>query len=209
MVILNNIETEISELRDKLNEDEDVNLWRRKSGFKNKFSTKETWKLLREEGLQCSWAPGVWFSQPTPKFAFMTWLAIHDRLSTMDRISRWSRGVDQTCVLCRSSDESRSHLFFECSFSSQVWEYLVKGILHTDYTVKWDEIVRLITVRNMEKKALFCIRYSFQAAIHTLWREKNKIKYGEKPLPLLSLKKFIEKGVRNKLSIMRGKGGKI
>lgn len=78
----------------------------------------------------------------------------------------------------------------------------------TDYTVQWDDTVRLITARNMEKKALFCIRYSLQASIHTLWRERNKIRYGEKTIPLLSLKKLIEKGVKNKLSLMRGKGGK-
>ena len=208
MVILNNIETELLELRDKLNEEEDVSMWRMKSGYKDKFSTQETWLLLREDGLQCSWAPGVWFSQATPKFAFLTWLAIQDRLTTMDRISRWSRGVDQMCVLCRSLDESRNHLFFECSFTSQIWEHLVKGILCSDYTVQWDDIVRLITARNMENKAQFCIRYSLQASIHTLWRERNKIRHGEKAIPLLSLKKLIEKGVRNKFSLMRGKGGK-
>lgn len=47
--------------------------------------------------------------------------------------------------------------------------------------------------------------YSFQAAIHVVWRERNKIKHGDKPLPLPTLKKMTEKGVRNKLSLMRGK----
>lgn len=60
----------------------------------------------------------------------------------------------------------------------------------------------------MEKKKLFCTRYSFQAAIHVVWRERNKINHGDQSLPLLTLKKMVEKGVRNKLSLMRGKGGK-
>lgn len=37
MVILNNIEIELLELRDKLNEEEDVSMWRMKSGYKDKF----------------------------------------------------------------------------------------------------------------------------------------------------------------------------
>lgn len=68
--------------------------------------------------------------------------------------------------------------------------------------------MNLITGRILEKKTLFCVRYTFQAAIYALWRERNKIKHGDKPLPKLALKKFIDKGVRNKLSLMRGKGGK-
>ena len=207
-VVLNNIEAEILELREKLNMNDDVSLWRRKSGFKHKFSTQETWMLIRETGMQCSWAPGVWFSQATPKFAFMTWLEIHDRLSTMDRISRWSRGVDPTCVLCKNAAESRDHLFFECTFSSAVWEHLVKGILRSSYTTSWSDIVGLITGRNLEKNALFCIRYTFQATLHAIWRERNKITHGDKLLPLASLKKLIDKGVRNKLSLIRGKGVK-
>lgn len=66
----------------------------------------------------------------------------------------------------------------------------------------------LITVRNLEKKALYCIRYTFQATLHAIWRERNKITHGDKPLPLVSLKKLIDKGVRNKLSLIRGKGVK-
>lgn len=47
--ILNAIETEISVLKDKLRSNvEDVSLWKRKSGFKQKFLTQETWMLLRE-----------------------------------------------------------------------------------------------------------------------------------------------------------------
>lgn len=90
----------------------DVTLWRRKSGFKVVFSTNETWMLLRESYVQCSWARGIWFSMATPKFTFITWLAMLDRLSTMDRVSKWNQGVDTTCVLCNDATETRNHLFF-------------------------------------------------------------------------------------------------
>lgn len=52
------------------------------------------------------------FSQANPKFAFMAWLALRDRLSTMDRVSNWSQGVDTTCVLCKNAVETKKHLFF-------------------------------------------------------------------------------------------------
>ncbi|XP_013633236.1 PREDICTED: uncharacterized protein LOC106338914 [Brassica oleracea var. oleracea] len=207
--ILNEIEADITELKENLcPSTEDRSMWRRGSGYKTSFSTNETWRILRVNYTQCSWSRSVWFPQATPKFLFIVWLAMLNRLSTMDRISSWSRGVDETCVLCKCAPETKNHLFFGCSFSSQLWEYLVKGILGSAYTNDWNAVVLLITDQSMERKKLFCIRYAFQAAVHALWRERNKIKHDDKPLPLPVLQKLVEKGVRNKLSLMRIKGGK-
>lgn len=127
---LNAVEEELLLLKDKLRTNvEDISLWKRDSGFKGRFSTYETWKLVREPKTRCEWAFGIWFSQATPKFGFIAWLAILDRLSTMERVSRWSQGVDRVCVLCKQAMETRAHLFFECSYSASVWEHLTKGIL--------------------------------------------------------------------------------
>ena len=48
----------------------------------------------------------------------------------------------------------------------------------------------------------------FPAIFPTIWREKNKIKHGEKLLTMTVVQKLVDKGVRNKLSLMRLKGGK-
>lgn len=57
-------------------------------------------------------------------------------------------------------------------------------------------------------KKRFCLRYAFQVTIHVLWRERNRIKHDEKPLPIVAVMKLVDKGMRNKLSIMRTKGVK-
>ncbi|KAL0804663.1 hypothetical protein Bca101_097153 [Brassica carinata] len=75
----------------------------------------------------------------------------------------------------------------------------------TSFTNSRSDILQLIVGRSMEKKLLFCLRYTFQIAIHALWRERNKIRYGEKMLPLTILKKMLDKGVRSKLSQLRSK----
>ncbi|XP_013739623.2 uncharacterized protein LOC106442489 [Brassica napus] len=202
----NDIVKELEIIKAKqLNDAEDVDLWRWSSGFKPKFSTRETWTLLREPTAQCPWERSVWFPQATPKFSFMTWIAMRDKLSTMDRVASWSQGVDTTCVLCKSVPETRNHLFFECSFSSKIWDHLTKGILQHSYTQDWAGIVGLVSDSRMVKKKLFCLRYAFQAALYTLWRERNKRRHGEQGTPIQVLKKLLDKAVRNKLSIVQTK----
>lgn len=88
----------------------------------------------------------------------MAWLSARDRLSTLDRIAKWNQGIDTTCVLCKAGPESRNHLFFECSYTGQVWEHIAKGILCNSFTNTWPEIMEILTDSTREKKSLFCIR---------------------------------------------------
>ena len=131
-----------------------------------------------------------------------------DTLSTMDRVSNWSQNENTTCVLCKNDSESRNHLFFECSYSSQICEHLSLGILRSSFSTVCSVIVPLLLDGNMVRLRLFCIRYAFQAAVYEIWRERNKIKHGEKPLPIPVLKKTIEKWIRNKLSLIRMERGR-
>ena len=60
----------------------------------------------------------------------------------------------------------------------------------------------------LDKRSLFCLRYAFYAAIYATWRERNRVKHGKRLMPLDILTKFTEKRIRNKLSLIRIKGGK-
>ncbi|XP_013614094.1 PREDICTED: uncharacterized protein LOC106320275 [Brassica oleracea var. oleracea] len=69
---LREIEAEMETVQKKLRvENEDVNMWRDGSGYRQKFSTHATWMLLRSQKERCSWARSIWFSKATPKYAFV------------------------------------------------------------------------------------------------------------------------------------------
>lgn len=148
------------------------------------------------------------FSQHTPKYAFITWLSMKDRLSTLDRVAKWSQGVDTKCVLCKGATETRSHLFFDCGYTSQIWEYIAKGIMGNTYTKTWDDILLIIQDERREKLSRFCIRYAFQTVLYAVWRERNKVLHGEKLSPLSAIKKMVDKGIRTKITLMRRDGVK-
>ncbi|XP_056843331.1 uncharacterized protein LOC108808454 [Raphanus sativus] len=182
-IVLNEIEEEINFIKNNFNsEKEDTSLWRRDSGYKKDFSTQETWNQLRDKKTLCEWALEVWFSQATPKYAFMAWLAVLNRMSTMDRVVKWSQ--------------------------AQVWEFIAKGLLCNSYTTVWSEIIAIISDKTREKKNLLCIRYAFQAVLYALWRERNKLKHGEKGMSLDVLRRVIEKGIHNRISLIRKSGTK-
>lgn len=106
----------------------DVVLWREKGDiFKPNFISKAIWQLIREEKPIKVWWKGLWFSYNTLKYAFHSWLAIHDRLSTGDRMLKKNVGANGSCIFCQSNIETRDHLYFACRFSKEVWSILVQN----------------------------------------------------------------------------------
>lgn len=119
-----------------------------------------------------------------------------------------SQGVDTTCVLCKRGQENRDHRFFDCLYSQQIWKCLAKGIMGNSFTYSWSNIMRFIMIGSLDKRKSFCFRYAFQEAVYALWRVRNRVKHGERLPPMMVIKKLADKGVRNKLSLLRSKGVK-
>lgn len=62
----------------------------------------------------------VWQPLSIPKCAFISWLALKNRLYKKERMIRFGLNIDPICVLCRIVPESAPHLFAECNFSKSV-----------------------------------------------------------------------------------------
>ena len=88
----------------------DVVLWKHDDKtYKPHFSSRRTWEQLRLKKNKVVWCKSVWFSQGVPRYSFIVWLAIQDRLSTGVRMRTW--GIHQGCLMCGEREESRDHIF--------------------------------------------------------------------------------------------------
>lgn len=195
--VLNDIEDEIEKLKNGSVQDDDRPLWRSAEGkYMNNFSSKKTWLQLRISRPVCAWNRGVWFPQATPKYSFMLWIAMRNRMQTGDKMQAWNTSINTECVLCHEVQETGQHLFFSCPYSFIVWESLVKGLLRERFTAVWNDIVALISDSSYPPTEMFLIRYSLQVAVHGIWRERNARRHGEKPKDARVLSRLMDKTIR-------------
>lgn len=127
--------------------------------YQSNFSSKETWKQTRVPQPKVNWSARIWFTFNTPKYSFMAWLAVLNRLATGDRTQKWSTQHLSSCVLCTDPLESRNHLFFACSYSGEVWKGLTQNLLADQYTNQWEQVLQLLLDQN--KTEIFLVRYVF------------------------------------------------
>lgn len=172
--MLNGIEKDITNLRSKSSPDTDKFIWKTsEQTYSNKFRTKETWRLLRPNQHKKERYRGVWFNYATPRYAFIAWLANHNRLSTGDRISNWNAGLSTYCVFCGFHVETRNHLFFFCPFSTKLWRPLMLKLLAENYSVEWDQLMLLLSNSSLDKitpSIRHCITFG-EKGIGVPWRD--------------------------------------
>ncbi|CAN6916342.1 unnamed protein product [Brassica oleracea] len=75
-------------------------------------------------------------------------------------------------------------------------------------SVSWNDVVEIISTTSLPPTKKFLIRYTFQATVHALWRERNARRYGEQLQTVNVITKFVDKTIRLKLLSVKGLGQK-
>ncbi|GJY76877.1 homeodomain-like protein [Tanacetum coccineum] len=155
----------------------DMVLWHDLDGNLLVFSVRNAWEALRLHGNEILWSRVVWFPHGIPRHAFHLWLVLHGSLRTQDKLWQWDVGESTDlsllhCPLCNLIPDSHKHLFFACSFSSQVWHYVrsmadmdllpptlhqinlkfrgeIGGLAKFHMKIRKDELVKVLELRKM------------------------------------------------------------
>ncbi|XP_039123641.1 uncharacterized protein LOC120260266 [Dioscorea cayenensis subsp. rotundata] len=89
------------------------------------FSVKSFYSFLIDGGLRCPVARFFWRNSCPKKITLFNWLAWKDRVLSLENLEkrRCNRLPTATCVMCNAGLETVDHLFLQCSFARQVWDY--------------------------------------------------------------------------------------
>lgn len=185
----------------------DVVLWKQGENiFRSVFSSKLTWEQIRRRQPTVSWSKVIWFNYAVPKYAFLSWIAVKDRLPTATRIASWSRGTYTSCIFCHDQQEDRHHLFFRCTYSEQIWKRIVGGLLSSSYTNQWDSIIIILQIASEDWETQFLFRLAFQSTLYHIWNERNARRHGQTHTTLQKIVAMIDKSIRDKLISIRSLG---
>lgn len=147
-------------------------------GKRPKSSSGLIYELVRPRMDSRPCACVIWSPTSTPKHCFILWLAVLGRLRTADRIDFLE--IDPTCVFCKSSPESHDHLFFDCSFTGELWAIMRNwaGITRDMSTLKM-AIKWLKKEKCPEKWILKLRRLTIASTIYFLWNARNRARFEE------------------------------
>ncbi|XP_059284884.1 uncharacterized protein LOC132038192 [Lycium ferocissimum] len=121
------------------------------------------------------WRNLVFQNTARPKTIFIMWLQIQNRSLTADRLSKWNIQLDPTYQMCHSANNTRDHLFFECTFAHSIWQRLMQWLQFQwpavqSWQLQYQIILQVTKGKTMQAKMFRLVYSEFIAAI---WWERN------------------------------------
>lgn len=180
----------------------DTPLWRyAKDIYKPFFSSRHTWNQTRPVKEKVPWYRTVWFPQRVPRYSFIVWLAIKDRLSTGTRMRAW--GANQPCIFCGERDESRDHLFFACPYTFTIWSDLAGKLLGRKLNPDWSRTLTSLRSPQFTLLDKTLLRIAFQTALYMIWRERNGRIHTRKHNAPTTLLRLMDKAIWDRIISLR------
>ncbi|KAK1356288.1 hypothetical protein POM88_049544 [Heracleum sosnowskyi] len=84
------------------------------------ITVTDLWRGIRHVGTSVPWATCVWHRVGVPRYSFLHWLIMHNRVNTLSRLKRFDPSISDSCYFCINGVEKVQHLFYECPFTHAV-----------------------------------------------------------------------------------------
>ncbi|GJR88722.1 homeodomain-like protein [Tanacetum coccineum] len=155
--------------------------------------------------MEVPWYNIVWFTHYIPRHAFHLWLVMRRSLKTQDKLRTWDVGPNTglnllCCPLCDVQRDSHKHLFFECTFSYNVWVY-VRDLADLDGVLPLlQDIISVLQPMGNSRSAK-CIfgKLILAATSYFIWSERNNCLFRNTKRSLEDIRDCIMVMVRLKL----------
>lgn len=102
----------------------------------NTFSIKQVYGKFRGEFQKIEWRRLVCNNAASPKWTFILYLALNQRLQTKDRLAMWGIVDNTRCIMCDLGTDSIEHMFFQCAYSVEIWEKVLAW-MHAHTQTGW------------------------------------------------------------------------
>ncbi|XP_070004803.1 uncharacterized protein LOC142163305 [Nicotiana tabacum] len=138
------------------------------------FSMEVIYNKLIGEFQKVEWRRLICNNQGSPRWIFILYLALNNRLLMQDILAQWMQIGDLRCMLCKAMSETIEHLFFECIVFATIWKKILQ----------WQGLVRQPMAWQIEKEwakkqgkgkstEVQIYRMALAATIYAIWIERN------------------------------------
>lgn len=176
--------------------------WEMLGKIANRFSTGDTYRYLRGDVVVENWTKAIWTSRSIPRHSFHAWLVALNRLPTRDRLLSWGLQVPPLCLLCNNAQESRDHLYWDCSFSFGLWSMVASRCRITPRRSWNDSLDQMISLLHPTATRSLTL-LGWQATIYWTWNERNNRLHANQFRSIDSIFSVIDHQLRNKIQSFR------
>lgn len=88
------------------------------------LSFKDSYIFLNPVIKSCSWGKLIWSIAIPPSRSFLLWRILHNRMPTDEHLQSKGCTLVSVCPLCMQDFETTAHIFLNCSYATNLWNWL-------------------------------------------------------------------------------------
>lgn len=140
------------------------------------YSISAAYECFRHTAPRVVWPKLAWSGEIFPRHGFFVWLLCKGSLKTRSLLNTRGMSVENVCLLCNEQQESCSHLFFACAYTSRVWKHILQWLGYDRNPQSWNREKRWI-MRKAMSRSMRCrrMRLSLACTVYSLWKERNSV----------------------------------
>ncbi|KAH0650557.1 hypothetical protein KY284_030469 [Solanum tuberosum] len=144
----------------------------------DKFKIQKAYVAMQPQLPKVSWKNITLHKAIHPRFKFIIWLAIQQRLATVERLQKIGIQVPMLCIFCDQEVESFEHLFFRCVYSNQIWTRMLKWMGNYRSIGPWQQEIEWVSQiakkKTSQAEAICC---TFAMVIYNIWKDRNTLRF--------------------------------
>lgn len=157
------------------------------------------WDNIRWRLPKVPWYNLVWHRLQIYRYAHIEWLVCLNRLPTFDRLKSFGMDVTNQCLLCIQGDETRDHLFINCTYSKFILGKLASEMgIDSNYTTWLDCLQEWGSNTDTLTRVIALV--TIQIFVYHIWRERNARLHNKGIFGPLKLLSGIIRDIKTKLS---------
>ncbi|CAJ2635999.1 unnamed protein product [Trifolium pratense] len=131
---------------------------------------------------QLQWAKTIWCKDIPPSKSLVAWRLMHCKLPTDENLLLRGCNLPSMCSMCLKEVESSFHLFFQCSYAVNVWNWFSR-IIGLNLHFNSVEDIWLLCDRNWQPQCRIVILAGLVNIISTIWFIRNQVRFNNNHIP--------------------------
>jgi len=159
--------------------------WQDKLAWKHnntgELSFKDSFLFKYGVGQNVHWAKYVWSPDIPPSKSFFVRRMLHNRAPTDENLMLRGSSLPSMCSSCNSQAESSPHLFFDCPFAIQLWNWLASILNFAIPFTSWSDILQILD-RIWSLQCKVVIQSCLINLIYIIWFNRNQARFQDKKM---------------------------
>jgi len=137
-----------------------------------------------------AWCKYIWNIAIPPSKSLLSWRILQDKLPTDEQLSKRGCQIPSVCNLCALSSENSAHLFLDCAFATQIWNWL-RSILSINFSVScFSELFKVYEIA-WSPQCKLVILSAIINCFNIIWWCRNQRRFNDKIISINSATNLI------------------